>query len=351
MPPREIIPWTRYAQEAGVWIPSRALRELLTMLDRVIGRGEGWGLRDPLRGKRDWVPLKPKLLAEKATKRDKRRRGLSARSFRRTTAEGELLGILLVERVAGRPCLLRPAWYGVADPLAIWREAGARMAAQWPPNGHLMAAPMATLGVSQGTPAEAPSYASEQDGCEKLLTVDRRQNSTARENTVSATPRGRRSQRSGLWLIEDDYLRKIAEGKIESYPKLKPLLLRALTEARERGIDERQVVELLQATVNPGDVRNPTAYFRKLVRERLHLLACDLAPVREESTPPEPVPHRSPPPAITPAPTESGRIYLAEINKMLQKRWAMDEREDKARPPVPRAHADREESEELLCVS
>ncbi len=142
-----IVPrWRESARKAGM-NPRRlppALCEVLELLDRVVVRGEPWPhpkARDAHRGKRQSLPLRPDLLAQRVKQRPNPsdRIGRSEKSFRRAIDLGIRLGLLRVPgRRRGRRLEVSPTW--ASDPSA-WDRASALLDDRtvtnpWPTDDH-----------------------------------------------------------------------------------------------------------------------------------------------------------------------------------------------------------------------
>jgi len=293
----------------------RALRELLTMLDRRIGRGEGWGLDDPKRGKWQTLPLMPDRLARQAARREHKRPGLSTRSFWRAIAEGERLGLLAVRRRRGCAPDVRPAWYGADDALDVWRRA-AGMADQWQTFGRPLAHPLAHLETPEPAATLEPEPDFEPDGNARRLTSYGLTDSTAKTvgkapalstgSTAEDTkPEPEETQEPvRLNLIADAGERTRAERHLARMPEWRPLLLRALIDAEAQDVDESDVVRVFCECVNLatsplGGISSPTAFLRHRMREELGLLPATLPDDDEEEG--AEAPAYTPPPLQRPA--------------------------------------------------
>lgn len=117
--------WRHYANRVGFPLIrlGKGDREVLSMLDRILIRGEGWGPKDSLQGQRTSIVFEPKKLSRKGAK-------LTERTYQRSRLRLERLGLLLV--VDFTPCgarIVSPAWWPIhgVDPLAVWQTAKERM--------------------------------------------------------------------------------------------------------------------------------------------------------------------------------------------------------------------------------
>jgi hypothetical protein len=293
--------WIAWAHAAGVKVEPAALRELLTMVERVLH--QGFGLKDPNKGLYHWVPVSCQLMAQQAARRKDLKGGRSVRSYRRALADAEDLGLLIVKRIGGRPPLVRPAWYG-PEPDAVWRRAASVMAERWPCDGRVMAAPMA---VPMAAPSGAQDAMTQADPADSAGTGTRdgqggtvlrlngsRKNSTAKTQT-QPTPAASTSTASAiadeepeedpeapkLNIIVDPDLRERCERHLARRPSWKPILLAALVQGREAGVPQGKVVKLFCEIVNMDDstiggIRNGQALLRLRFRKELKLLPLTL---------------------------------------------------------------------------
>ncbi|MCK4414323.1 MAG: hypothetical protein KAY32_12325 [Candidatus Eisenbacteria sp.] len=264
------------------------------MVERVLH--QGFGLHDPERGRREWVPISCELMAKRAARRKDLNRGRSVRSYRRVLADAEHLGLLIVKRIGGRSPLVRPAWYG-PEPEIVWRRAASMMAERWPGDGRAMAESMAesmaepsdaqrplaqadaTDSAGTGTPDGEGGTVLRLNGSRMTSTASTRTQPapTARPSTASAIADEEPEDTPKLNIIVDPDLRERSERHLARRPGWKPILLAALVQGREVGVAQGEIVELFCQTVNMddspiGDIRHGRAFLRHRFRKELNLL-------------------------------------------------------------------------------
>lgn len=262
-----ILPWRLLADAVG--FPTYRLspcgRELLGFVWRVCA--SGWRHRDRLRCRPE-VELRPRLLAEQSRRRAARtgRRAYSERAYRAAIEELALLGLLALRQGPGRVRLARPvgveAWASALpiDCRSTADQIPAQLQAAQAVNPGFAANGLTSYGLRLSTASTAPASPTE-------------------ESPKASPMEGRRCR---LRLVRGPELRREAERICDRVPGLIPPLLRALVDAKARGIAESEVLVCLRSASAP-DVGNPVAYFRCIVRGRLSLLACTLG--RSSSTP------------------------------------------------------------------